>query len=150
MAEAQGASYSLVPPMAQLRIPVVCGYIDKVTGGVQNLKQSRASGSRGGNCAKGRRRSTVTRSIESLSAKAAGERGKANGNATPWDAALNEIAARIRKGLSRTGATEICITGRPGEEVSPNAYSPPGVVDGHTSQRTLFLQKREGFTVDGT
>src|SRR6476619_2641469 len=144
--------YSLVPTTC-FNCESACGllaYIDKVTGEVQKFEGNpEHPGSRGRNCAKGpatlNQLTDPDRILYPL--KRAGKRGEGKWERTTWDAALDDIAARIRKAIVEDRRNEIMYhVGRPGEDGFTERILAAWGVDGHNSHTNICSSgSREGY-----
>ena len=126
--------YSLVPTTC-FNCESACGllaYIDKVTGEVQKFEGNpEHPGSRGRNCAKGPATLNQIHDPDRIlyPLKRTGKRGEGKWEQTTWDAALDDIASRIRKAIVENRRNEIMYhVGGPAKMVSPNASSLPGAL----------------------
>jgi len=144
--------YSLVPTTC-FNCESACGllaYIDKVTGEVQKFEGNpEHPGSRGRNCAKGPATLNQIHDPDRIlfPLKRAGKRGAGKWEQTTWDAALDDIAARIRKAIIENRRNEIMYhVGRPGEDGFTERILAAWGVDGHNSHTNICSSgSREGY-----
>jgi anaerobic selenocysteine-containing dehydrogenase len=144
--------YSLVPTTC-FNCESACGllaYIDKVTGEVQKFEGNpEHPGSRGRNCAKGPATLNQIQDPDRIlyPLKRAGKRGQGHWEQTTWDAALDDIAARIRKAIVENRRNEIMYhVGRPGEDGFTERILAAWGVDGHNSHTNICSSgSREGY-----
>jgi anaerobic selenocysteine-containing dehydrogenase len=144
--------YSLVPTTC-FNCESACGllaYIDKVTGEVQKFEGNpEHPGSRGRNCAKGPATLNQIHDPDRIlfPLKRAGKRGAGKWEQTTWDAALDDIAARIRKAIVENRRNEIMYhVGRPGEDGFTERILAAWGVDGHNSHTNICSSgSREGY-----
>src|SRR3984893_14953371 len=144
--------YSLVPTTC-FNCESACGllaYIDKVTGEVQKFEGNpEHPGSRGRNCAKGPATLNQIHDPDRIlyPLKRAGARGQGKWERTTWDAALDDIAARIRKAIVEDRRNEIMYhVGRPGEDGFTERILAAWGVDGHNSHTNICSSgAREGY-----
>jgi anaerobic selenocysteine-containing dehydrogenase len=144
--------YSLVPTTC-FNCESACGllaYIDKVTGEVQKFEGNpEHPGSRGRNCAKGPATLNQIHDPDRIlfPLKRAGKRGAGRWEQTTWDAALDDIASRIRKAIVENRRNEIMYhVGRPGEDGFTERILAAWGVDGHNSHTNICSSgSREGY-----
>jgi len=135
--------YSLVPTTC-FNCESACGllaYIDKVTGEVQKFEGNpEHPGSRGRNCAKGPATLNQVNDPDRIlyPLKRTGKRGEGKWERVGWDAALDDIAARIRKAIDENRRHEIMYhVGRPGEDGFTERILAAWGVDGHNSHTNI-------------
>jgi len=144
--------YSLVPTTC-FNCESACGllaYIDKVTGEVQKFEGNpEHPGSRGRNCAKGPATLNQVNDPDRIlyPLKRTGKRGEGKWERVSWDAALDDIAARIRKAIDENRRHEIMYhVGRPGEDGFTERILAAWGVDGHNSHTNICSSgSREGY-----
>jgi anaerobic selenocysteine-containing dehydrogenase len=144
--------YSLVPTTC-FNCESACGllaYIDKVTGDIQKFEGNpEHPGSRGRNCAKGPATLNQIHDPDRIlyPLKRTGKRGEGKWEQTTWDAALDDIAARIRKAIVEDRRNEIMYhVGRPGEDGFTERILAAWGVDGHNSHTNICSSgSREGY-----
>jgi anaerobic selenocysteine-containing dehydrogenase len=144
--------YSLVPTTC-FNCESACGllaYIDKVTGDIQKFEGNpEHPGSRGRNCAKGPATLNQIHDPDRIlyPLKRTGKRGAGKWEQTTWDAALDDIAARIRKAIVEDRRNEIMYhVGRPGEDGFTERILAAWGVDGHNSHTNICSSgSREGY-----
>jgi anaerobic selenocysteine-containing dehydrogenase len=144
--------YSLVPTTC-FNCESACGllaYIDKVTGEVQKFEGNpEHPGSRGRNCAKGPATLNQIQDPDRIlyPLKRTGKRGEGNWERVTWDAALDDIASRIRKAIVEDRRNEIMYhVGRPGEDGFTERILAAWGVDGHNSHTNICSSgSREGY-----
>jgi anaerobic selenocysteine-containing dehydrogenase len=144
--------YSLVPTTC-FNCESACGllaYIDKVTGEVQKFEGNpEHPGSRGRNCAKGPATLNQIQDPDRIlyPLKRTGKRGEGKWEQTTWDAALDDIASRIRKAIVENRRNEIMYhVGRPGEDGFTERILAAWGVDGHNSHTNICSSgSREGY-----
>jgi anaerobic selenocysteine-containing dehydrogenase len=144
--------YSLVPTTC-FNCESACGllaYIDKVTGEIQKFEGNpEHPGSRGRNCAKGPATLNQIQDPDRIlyPLKRAGKRGEGKWEQTTWDAALDDIASRIRKAIIEDRRNEIMYhVGRPGEDGFTERILAAWGVDGHNSHTNICSSgSREGY-----
>ncbi len=144
--------YSLVPTTC-FNCESACGllaYIDKVSGEVQKFEGNpEHPGSRGRNCAKGPATLNQIQDPDRIlyPLKRTGKRGAGKWEQTTWDAALDDIAARIRKAIVENRRNEIMYhVGRPGEDGFTERILAAWGVDGHNSHTNICSSgSREGY-----
>ncbi|QQE77217.1 molybdopterin-dependent oxidoreductase [Alicyclobacillus sp. SO9] len=114
--------YELIPTVC-FNCEAACGllaYIDKETGEVRRLEgHPLHPASRGRNCAKGPATVSQMTNPERIlhPMKRVGKRGEGNWERVSWEAALDDIAARIRKSILDGRKDEVVYhVGRPGED----------------------------------
>ncbi len=144
--------YSLVPTTC-FNCESACGllaYIDKVTGEIQKFEGNpEHPGSRGRNCAKGPATLNQIHDPDRIlyPLKRTGKRGAGQWEQTTWDAALDDIAARIRQAIVEDRRHEIMYhVGRPGEDGFTERILAAWGVDGHNSHTNICSSgSREGY-----
>ncbi|HEY0430333.1 MAG TPA: molybdopterin-dependent oxidoreductase, partial [Pyrinomonadaceae bacterium] len=144
--------YSLVPTTC-FNCESACGllaYIDKITGEIQKFEGNpEHPGSRGRNCAKGPATLNQIHDPDRIlyPLKRTGKRGEGKWEQTTWDAALDDIAARIRKAIVENRRNEIMYhVGRPGEDGFTERILAAWGVDGHNSHTNICSSgSREGY-----
>jgi anaerobic selenocysteine-containing dehydrogenase len=136
-------SYALVPTIC-FNCEAACGllaYIDKETERVRKLEGNPLHpGSRGRNCAKGpATHNQITDPDRILyPMKRVGGRGEGKWQRVSWDEALDDIAARIRADIHRTGGKGVVYhVGRPGEDGYTNRVLQAWGIDGHNSHTNV-------------
>jgi anaerobic selenocysteine-containing dehydrogenase len=136
--------YSLIPTIC-FNCEAACGllaYVDKRTLRIQKFEGNPAHpGSRGRNCAKGPATLNQVTDPERIlyPLRRAGARGEGKWERVTWDAALDDIAARIRKALIEKRPTEVMYhLGRPGHELIylQRVFHAWGI-DGHNSHTNV-------------
>jgi anaerobic selenocysteine-containing dehydrogenase len=144
--------YSLVPTTC-FNCESACGllaYIDKITGEVQKFEGNpEHPGSRGRNCAKGPATLNQIHDPDRIlyPLKRTGKRGEGKWEQTTWDAALDDIASRIRKAIVEDRRDEIMYhVGRPGEDGFTERILAAWGVDGHNSHTNICSSgSRQGY-----
>jgi anaerobic selenocysteine-containing dehydrogenase len=144
--------YSLVPTTC-FNCESACGllaYIDKVTGEIQKFEGNpEHPGSRGRNCAKGPATLNQIHDPDRIlyPLKRSGKRGAGQWERVTWDAALDDIATRIRKAIVENRRNEIMYhVGRPGEDGFTERILAAWGVDGHNSHTNICSSgSREGY-----
>ena len=144
--------YSLIPTTC-FNCESACGllaYIDKVTGEVQKFEGNpEHPGSRGRNCAKGPATLNQVNDPDRIlyPLKRTGKRGEGKWERVSWDAALDDIAERIRKAIVENRRHEIMYhVGRPGEDGFTERILAAWGVDGHNSHTNICSSgSREGY-----
>lgn len=144
--------YSLVPTTC-FNCESACGllaYIDKITGEIQKFEGNpEHPGSRGRNCAKGPATLNQIHDPDRIlyPLKRAGKRGEGKWEQTTWDAALDDIAGRIRKAIVENRRNEIMYhVGRPGEDGFTERILAAWGIDGHNSHTNICSSgSREGY-----
>ncbi len=135
--------YALVPTTC-FNCESACGllaYIDRDTQQIRKFEGNpEHPGSRGRNCAKGpatlNQVTDPDRILQPL--KRAGPRGSGKWTQVSWDAALNDIAKRIRAALLEERQNEIMYhVGRPGEDGFTERILAAWGVDGHNSHTNV-------------
>lgn len=135
--------YALVPTIC-FNCEAACGllaYIDKDTERIRKLEGNPLHpGSRGRNCAKGpathNQLTDPDRILYPL--KRVGKRGEGKWQRVSWDEALDDIAARIRSDITRTGGKRVAYhVGRPGEDGFTNRVLQAWGIDGHNSHTNI-------------
>ncbi|MCU1264215.1 MAG: molybdopterin dinucleotide-binding region [Acidobacteria bacterium] len=144
--------YQLLPTTC-FNCESACGllaYIDKATNQIQKFEGNpEHPGSRGRNCAKGpatlNQITDPDRILYPL--KRAGKRGEGRWERVSWDAALDDIAARIRKAIVEDRRQEIMYhVGRPGEDGFTERILAAWGIDGHNSHTNICSSgSREGY-----
>ncbi|HQR37102.1 MAG TPA: molybdopterin-dependent oxidoreductase [Blastocatellia bacterium] len=135
--------YMLVPTLC-FNCEAACGlmaYVDKETLEVRKFEGNPVHpGSRGRNCAKGpatlNQITAPDRILHPM--QRAGARGEGRWERVSWDAALDDIAARIRRALQEKRHNEVMYhVGRPGEDgYMPRILQAWGI-DGHNSHTNV-------------
>jgi anaerobic selenocysteine-containing dehydrogenase len=137
-------SYSLIPTIC-FNCEAGCGllaYVDKETLTVRKFEGNpEHPGSRGRNCAKGPATLNQIEDVERLRypLRRVGKRGEGKWERVSWDAALDDIAVRIRRAILEDRRDEIMYhVGRPGHELIYNqrvlhAWG----IDGHNSHTNV-------------
>ena len=135
--------YSLVPTTC-FNCESACGllaYIDRSTLQVRKFEGNpEHPGSRGRNCAKGPATLNQIRDPDRIThpLKRSGKRGSGQWEVVSWDAALDDIAARIRQTLIDGRHNEIMYhVGRPGEDGYTERVLAAWGVDGHNSHTNI-------------
>ncbi len=135
--------YSLIPTTC-FNCEAACGllaYIDNDTGEIQRLEGNPLHpGSRGRNCAKGPATLNQIQDPERIfhPLKRVGPRGSGAWERVGWDAALDDIAARIRAALDDGRTNEIMYhVGRPGHENFMERLLGAWGIDGHNSHTNV-------------
>jgi anaerobic selenocysteine-containing dehydrogenase len=135
--------YSLVPTTC-FNCESACGllaYIDRSTLQVRKFEGNpEHPGSRGRNCAKGPATLNQIRDPDRIThpLKRTGPRGTGQWERVSWDAALDDIAARIRQTLIDGRHNEIMYhVGRPGEDGYTERVLAAWGVDGHNSHTNI-------------
>jgi anaerobic selenocysteine-containing dehydrogenase len=136
--------YSLIPTIC-FNCEAACGllaYVDKRTLRIQKFEGNPAHpGSRGRNCAKGPATLNQVTDPERIlyPLRRVGGRGEGQWERVTWDAALDDIAGRIRKALVEKRPTEVMYhLGRPGHELVylQRVFHAWGI-DGHNSHTNV-------------
>jgi anaerobic selenocysteine-containing dehydrogenase len=135
--------YSLVPTTC-FNCESACGllaYVDRETGEVRKFEGNPLHpGSRGRNCAKGPATLNQTYDPERIlyPMRRVGPRGGGRWERVSWDAALDDIAGRIRKAIVEERRNEIMYhVGRPGEDGFTERVLAAWGVDGHNSHTNI-------------
>ncbi|HEV7798025.1 MAG TPA: molybdopterin-dependent oxidoreductase [Pyrinomonadaceae bacterium] len=144
--------YSLVPTTC-FNCESACGllaYIDKITGEIQKFEGNpEHPGSRGRNCAKGPATLNQIHDPDRIlyPLKRSGKRGQGKWERVSWDAALDDIASRIRKAIVEERRNEIMYhVGRPGEDGFTERILAAWGIDGHNSHTNICSSgSREGY-----
>ncbi|MCB0600170.1 MAG: molybdopterin-dependent oxidoreductase [Saprospiraceae bacterium] len=135
--------YAIVPTTC-FNCESACGltaYIDKEKGEIRKLEGNPYHpGSRGRNCAKGP--ATINQITDPdrilYPMKRTGARGEGKWERVTWDAALDDIAARIRKAIQEKRNNEVVYhVGRPGHEGYMDRILKSWGVDGHNSHTNI-------------
>jgi anaerobic selenocysteine-containing dehydrogenase len=138
-------------PRRYLLVPTTCfncesacgllAYVDRETGEVRKLEGNpEHPGSRGRNCAKGPATlNQITDPFRILHPlKRAGKRGENRWERVSWEAALDDIAARIRRSIAEGRPNEVMYhVGRPGEDGYTERVLAAWGVDGHNSHTNI-------------
>ena len=131
--------YTLVPTTC-FNCESACGllaYVEKETGTVRKFEGNpEHPGSRGRNCAKGPATLNQVTDPERILVplRRVGERGAGRWEPTTWDAALDDIAARIREAIVSGRGNEVMYhVGRPGEDGYTERVLAAWGIDGHNS-----------------
>jgi anaerobic selenocysteine-containing dehydrogenase len=135
--------YMLVPTLC-FNCEAACGllaYVDKETLEIRKLEGNPVHpGSRGRNCAKGPATLNQVTSPDRIlhPLRRAGARGEGRWERVSWDAALDDIAARVRRAIVEGRRDEVMYhVGRPGEDgYMPRVIQSWGV-DGHNSHTNV-------------
>src|SRR5438874_3800598 len=144
--------YQLVPTTC-FNCESACGllaYIDKETNQIQKFEGNPENpGSRGRNCAKGPATLNQVNDPDRIlyPLKRVGKRGAGQWEQTTWDAALDDLASRIRKAIVEDRRNEIMYhVGRPGEDGFTERILAAWGVDGHNSHTNICSSgSREGY-----
>ncbi|MGE3854265.1 MAG: molybdopterin-dependent oxidoreductase [Planctomycetota bacterium] len=135
--------YQLVPTTC-FNCESACGllaYIDKETGQVRKFEGNpEHPGSRGRNCAKGPATLNQVQDPDRIlyPLRRTGRRGEGQWQRISWDAALDEIAGRIRKALDDKRHNEVIYhVGRPGEDGFTERVLAAWGLDGHNSHTNI-------------
>jgi len=141
--ERVGRRYMLVPTTC-FNCESACGllaYVDRETLEVRKLEGNpEHPGSRGRNCAKGPATANQIADPDRIlhPLKRAGKRGENRWEPVTWDAALDDIAARIRKSIVEGRPNEVMYhVGRPGEDGYTERVLAAWGVDGHNSHTNI-------------
>ncbi len=135
--------YSIVPTTC-FNCESACGllaYVDKETDQVKKFEGNPwHPGSRGRNCAKGP--ATINQITDPdrilYPMKRTGKRGDGQWERVSWDAALDDIAARIRKAFLEGRQNEVAYhVGRPGHEGYAERVLQSWGIDGHNSHTNI-------------
>jgi anaerobic selenocysteine-containing dehydrogenase len=134
-----------------LLVPTVCfncesgcgllAYVDKQTGQIRKLEGNpEHPGSRGRNCAKGP--ATLNQITDPdrilFPLKRAGRRGEGRWVRVGWEAAVDDIAGRIREAIERGRPNEVMYhVGRPGEDGFTERVLAAWGVDGHNTHTNI-------------
>ncbi|HSL33846.1 MAG TPA: molybdopterin dinucleotide binding domain-containing protein, partial [Candidatus Limnocylindrales bacterium] len=135
--------YMLVPTTC-FNCESACGllaYVDKETLQVRKFEGNpEHPGSRGRNCAKGPATLNQVTDPDRIlyPLKRIGERGEGRWEQVTWDAALDDIAGRIRKAIVEERPNEVMYhVGRPGEDGFTERVLASWGVDGHNSHTNV-------------
>src|SRR5262245_20599653 len=135
--------YSLVPTTC-FNCESACGllaYVDKETGEIRKFEGNPLHpGSRGRNCAKGPATLNQTHAPERILSplRRVGPRGAGSWERVSWDAALDDIAGRIRRAIVEGRHNEVMYhVGRPGEDGFTERVLAAWGVDGHNSHTNI-------------
>jgi anaerobic selenocysteine-containing dehydrogenase len=135
--------YMLVPTTC-FNCESACGllaYVDRETLQVRKFEGNpEHPGSRGRNCAKGPATLNQVTDPDRIlyPMKRAGARGEGRWERVAWDAALDDIAARVRKAIVEERPNEIMYhVGRPGEDGFTERVLASWGVDGHNSHTNV-------------
>ncbi|MBV9646026.1 MAG: molybdopterin-dependent oxidoreductase [Candidatus Eremiobacteraeota bacterium] len=135
--------YTLVPTTC-FNCESACGllaYVEKETGTVRKFEGNpEHPGSRGRNCAKGPATLNQVTDPERILVplRRVGERGAGRWEPTTWDAALDDIAARIREAIVSGRGNEVMYhVGRPGEDGYTERVLAAWGIDGHNSHTNV-------------
>jgi anaerobic selenocysteine-containing dehydrogenase len=135
--------YALVPTIC-FNCESACGllaYVDRDTLQVRKFEGNpEHPGSRGRNCAKGP--ATITQVTDPdrilVPLRRAGDRGEGKWEEVSWDAALDDIASRIRVALDEGRRDEVMYhVGRPGEDGFTERVMAAWGLDGHNSHTNV-------------
>lgn len=136
-------NYAIVPTTC-FNCESACGltaYIDKETMRVRKFEGNPYHpGSRGRNCAKGPATVNQLNDPDRIlyPMKRVGNRGDGKWERVSWDAALDDIAARIRKALQEGRNNEVAYhVGRPGHEGYMDRVLQAWGIDGHNSHTNI-------------
>ncbi|MEF8788573.1 MAG: molybdopterin-dependent oxidoreductase [Haloarculaceae archaeon] len=142
-ASGEPRDYSLVPT-ACFNCEAGCGlltYIDRETGEIRKIEGNpEHPGSRGRNCAKGPATINQLNDPQRIRhpLKRDGPRGSGNWERVSWEAALQDIAGRMREAIEDDRGNEITYhVGRPGHEGSMDRVINAWGVDGHNSHTNI-------------
>src|SRR6266545_7672029 len=138
-------------PRRYTLVPTVCfncesacgllGYVDKETLKIENCEGNpRHPGSRGRNCAKGPATLNQVYDPDRIlyPLRRAGQRGEGKWERVSWDAALDDIAGRIRTAFLENRHNEVMYhVGRPGHDGFMEWVLPAWGVDGHNSHTNV-------------
>jgi anaerobic selenocysteine-containing dehydrogenase len=147
--------YRLIPTIC-FNCEAACGllaYVDRETGKVQKFEGNpQHPGSRGRNCAKGPATLNQIEDPERIRhpLKRVGPRGGGQWQRVSWDAALDDIAARVRKALQEGRRNEVMYhVGRPGHElVYHQRILHAWGIDGHNSHTNVCsASARAGYAL---
>jgi anaerobic selenocysteine-containing dehydrogenase len=121
-----------------------CGllaYVDRETGEIRKFEGNpEHPGSRGRNCAKGPATLNQIRDPDRILSplRRTGERGEGRWEPVSWDAALDDIAGRIRSAITEGRPNEVMYhVGRPGEDGYTERVLAAWGVDGHNSHTNI-------------
>ena len=135
--------YTIVPTTC-FNCESACGltaYVDKEKGEIRKFEGNPYHpGSRGRNCAKGP--ATINQITDPdrilYPLKRTGKRGEGKWERISWEAALNDIAARIRKAIQEGRQNQVAYhVGRPGHEGYANRVLESWGLDGHNSHTNV-------------
>jgi anaerobic selenocysteine-containing dehydrogenase len=136
-------SYTLVPTIC-FNCEAACGllaYVDKDSGRIRRFEGNPLHpGSRGRNCAKGPATINQINDPERIlyPLRRAGRRGEETWERVTWDAALDDIAARLRRAFTEGRHNEVMYhVGRPGHERSMERVLKSWGIDGHNSHTNV-------------
>jgi anaerobic selenocysteine-containing dehydrogenase len=136
-------SYMLIPTTC-FNCESACGllaYVDKDDLSVKKVEGNPAHpGSRGRNCAKGPATINQVNDPERIlyPLRRTGQRGGGRWERVSWDAALDDIAARIRAAIQHKRHDEVMYhVGRPGEDGFAERFLQAWGVDGHNSHTNV-------------
>src|SRR5712691_2046260 len=143
----------MLAPTTCFNCESACGllaYIDKATNQIQKFEGNpEHPGSRGRNCAKGPATLNQVTDPDRIlyPLKRAGKRGEGKWEQISWDAAVNDIAARIRKAIDENRRDEIMYhVGRPGEDGFTERILAAWGVDGRNSHTNICSSgSRQGY-----
>lgn len=146
-------NYSLVPTIC-FNCEAACGllaYIDTTTHQIRKIEGNPLHpGSRGRNCAKGPATHNQLTDPDRIlyPMKRAGKRGEGKWTRVSWDEALDDISARIRADIVKTGGKKVAYhVGRPGEDGYTNRVLQAWGIDGHNSHTNVCSSgARAGYT----
>ncbi|NMH97597.1 molybdopterin-dependent oxidoreductase [Pseudonocardia acidicola] len=149
-------SYMLIPTTC-FNCESACGllaYVDKDDLSIKKVEGNPAHpGSRGRNCAKGPATINQITDPERIlyPLRRAGERGGGRWERVSWDAALDDIAGRIRTAIQQDRHEEVMYhVGRPGEDGFAERFLAAWGVDGHNSHTNVCSSgARFGMTLWG-
>lgn len=135
--------YALIPTTC-FNCESACGllaYVDKETGEIRKLEGNpEHPGSRGRNCAKGPATLNQIQDPDRIlhPLKRVGLRGGNRWERVSWEAALDDIAARIRKAITEGRPNDVMYhVGRPGEDGYTERVLAAWGVDGHNSHTNI-------------
>ena len=135
--------YCIVPTTC-FNCESACGllaYVDRESGDIRKFEGNPLHpGSRGRNCAKGPATLNQTRDPERIlyPMRRVGRRGAGTWERVTWDAALDDIAARIRKAIIEDRHNEVMYhVGRPGEDGFTERVLAAWGIDGHNSHTNI-------------
>ena len=135
--------YMLVPTTC-FNCESACGllaYVDLDTKEIRKLEGNpEHPGSRGKNCAKGPATLNQSQDPDRIlhPLKRAGKRGEGRWERVSWDAALDDIASRIRKAIQEDRRNEVVYhVGRPGEDGYAERVMAAWGLDGHNSHTNI-------------
>ena len=135
--------YMLVPTTC-FNCESACGllaYVDKADLSIRKVEGNPAHpGSRGRNCAKGPATINQVEDPERIlfPLRRTGKRGEGGWERVTWDAALDDIAGRIRRAIQEDRHDEVMYhVGRPGEDGFAERFLLAWGVDGHNSHTNI-------------